>query len=167
MCEEKEGGNSKTPLFKKMKKLLFILLTLVFVSIAYGDFNERHVWKALSGITVIHGATYSFGPRDMSDRENEFNVFVFGASNGDSLKTKIDIYGMMNYALADTNENILITTQTNVTNDSTVTLADTLDGNEHFPYIFGKITNNHASASVVFDLYIYSKPREITITRGE
>ena len=148
-----------------MKKLLIVFLTLVFTSTVYGDFNERHVWKALSGITIGHGATYSFGPRDMSDRENEFNVFVFGASNGDSLKTTINIYGMMSYANADTNKSVLITTQTNVTNDSTVTLSSTLSDTERFPYIFGKITNNHASASVTFDVYVYSKPRTITIIR--
>ncbi len=120
---------------------------------------------AVSSQTIPASGSRSFGVRDVTDRELPFNILAYATTTGDSLKLTITLYGMMSYLLADTTKIATIATTTEATTGSVIALGDTLDGETMYPYLYGKVTNNHASASAVVTLWLYMRPREINIVQ--
>lgn len=150
-----------------MRKLSILILTVLCTSVFAESFNEYGIWQAIDNVVLSAGQRRSFGPVSVSGRESEINTHVYGVTgNGDSLKINLVIYGMMNYALADTvHRKELATTGTTSISGTTTTLADTLSGVESFPYVFGTIQNKDTNNNVTVDVWLYSVPSERTIVR--
>ncbi len=145
-----------------MIKRILLLFMLCGVANAATIFDESGVWKAIESSVLAAGRTVNFGPQNMTQRDGYINVLAYGVTVGDSLKLTITIYGMMGYSNADTLHAVQLSTITLATTGKVVTLADTLDGTSLYPYLWGKVKNNHASASVTLNVYLYSRPLQTT-----
>lgn len=144
-----------------MKRLMvFILIALCGGATAATNFDGNGVWYAVENTAITAGNTVNFGPQNVTQRANEINLLAYGATSGDSLKLTITIYGMMTYATVDTIHAVQLKTTTVATTGKTVALCDTLIADSQYPFIWGKVKNNHASASATVKLWLYAKPRE-------
>lgn len=150
-----------------MRRILFIVWVLLSFggTVVYPAFNEWNVWHAVDGVTVTSGSTTMFGPLYMATHEKEYFVLAYGTTGGDSLYGTINIYGMMSPVVEDTIHMVLAETTTGSESDKVIVLSDTLINYKLYPFLYGKYTNNHPSKSTVLDLYLYSRPRDLTRTR--
>lgn len=127
-----------------------------------GVFDDRGVWHPVNGASMAKSAVTSFGPIDVSDRERELTFMVFGNSSDDSLTVKIDLLGMMSPNAIDTAKTLTVFTGTYRVFADAVTIADTLDDAEQYPYLFGRITNVDADSSLTgVHGWLYMRPREL------
>lgn len=143
-----------------MRKLLILAVILLCASVLAESFNEYGVWHAVDTVELSASEKRSFGPINMSGREAEINAHVYAIpTTGDSVRVNLVLYGMMNYALADTAHMRLLTSTGTTSQVSTViTLSDTLAGIESFPYLYGVIENKDADSEVDIDVWLYAKP---------
>ena len=103
----------------------------------------------------------TFGPIDVSDRERELSFMVY-CSTSDSLNVTITLLGMMSPNASDTLKSLSIFSGTYHTINDAITIADTLNGNTQYPYIFGRVTNSDADSTLTgVNGWLYMRPREI------
>ncbi len=149
-------------------KAVFVTLVLAFIVVWFiaryktgastTSFDEYGVWNILSSSSLAASQHKSAGPADVSRLERYINYHFFGVST-DSLRIKIDVWGMMSYTKADTVTAVLISSSSQVVGDSTVVFADTLDANEDYPYIFVRVLNEDTGDAVAsVDLWAHSRP---------
>ena len=145
----------------------FFIWLLICGSVFAQGFNERNVWEAFTTQTLAAGQIKTAGPRDMSDREKEFSVLVYGTTAGDSVKPWLRVYGMMTSDRADTVHMVEIKALQESTGvaGNTYVYADTLNGSEAFSHLYFRLANNHLSAAQIYSMWVYSVPRETTIIR--
>lgn len=150
-----------------MKKLLYIIGVFYIICglVLAAEFDNRGVWQAisLSSDSLAAGVQTISGIIDVSDREPELNIIVTGESPDDSLVIKLDLYGLATPNLADSADAVSIHSATSFVSATSLTFADTLDGDEMFPYLWIKLTNSDLDSTVSVDAYLYMKQRDITI----
>jgi hypothetical protein len=147
-----------------MRKLVLILFLACGTAWGATPFDENGVWRAVDTYSLAKGKTIGFGPQTMTQRDGKICVLVYGRTGGDSLKVTVILYGMMGYSLADTLHMTPIQTKTVATTGKTVVLADTLEGAKSFPFLYGKVKNNHPDSTATIDVYLYSLPRDNSVT---
>jgi len=151
----------------KMKKLLFTICTFCTICtvVSAAEFDNRGIWHAIDDTdSLAHGVRTSSGIIDVSDREDELNVIVTGATpNDDSLVVTLEIYGLATPNLADTSNAVLIHNTSINEDGGGYAFADTLSGDEMYPYLWIKLTNDDSDESFLPDVYLYMKQKEITI----
>jgi len=148
--------------------LVYIILPILIIcSSVFADdfFDDRGVWQAINAVTLEDSERVSFGVIDVSDRESELNILVYGTGPDDSLVFTLTIYGMMSADLADTNQSTSIFSSTQNLDEGGIALADTLDDNQMFPYLYGNIYNINGADSTEFDLWFFMKPRNVTVLK--
>jgi len=146
------------------KTAYIVALTFLACGIAFSAdyFDEYGVWNPISGVTLGPSAARSAGPIDVTRNEKFINFLITGTTT-DSLLLKIDVYGMMSDATADTVDGVLIGTKTEYTDGDAVAFADTLIGDNAFPFVFVRVTNSHPDSSAVVDLYGFTRPIQATV----
>lgn len=145
-----------------------ILIFLLCASTAYAteNFDSRGVWHPVSSVTLASGASVSFGIIDVTDREAELALGIYGTTPDDSLNVTVSILGMMSPNLADTAKSVTVYSGTTLTGGGMVVLPDTLVGDEMVPYMYGTITNADADSTLSgLDVWLYMIPRELTLIR--
>ncbi len=147
-----------------MKRLVVFALFCICTQIYAANFDGNGVWRAVSSTVIAAGKTVNFGPQNMTQRDGYYNVLAYGVTAGDSLKLTLTTYGLMGYTNADTLHAVQLKTTTVATTGKTVALTDTLDSSKLYPFLWGKVKNNHASASATVNIYLYSKPQDISTT---
>ncbi len=149
-----------------MKRTLFLIfLLLCGACFAATTFDGFGVWHAVESTVINAEQTVNYGPLNVTGRDAEINILAYGVTAGDSLKLTITIYGMMGYTPADTVHAVQLKTTSVATTGKTVALCDTLKGESLYPYLWGKVTNNHASSSATVDLWLYAQPREFNYVK--
>lgn len=151
-------------------KIKTLLVTLVFILVvvwvvakfttgtATSSFDEYGVWNILSSSSLAASQHKSAGPADVSRLERYINYHFYGVS-ADSLRIKLDVWGMMSYSRADTVTGVLISSSSQVVGDSTIVFADTLDADEDYPYIFVRVLNEDTGDAVsAVDLWAHARP---------
>lgn len=156
------GWVNSSPHWKYFMRILLILL-LICNLIYASDFDDRGVWHAIKAVTLEDSEKVSFGVIDVSDREAELNILVYGEGPDDSLVFILTLYGMMSANIADTNKSVSIFSSTKNLDEGGVALADTLDDNQMFPYLYGNLYNINNADSTTFDLWLYMRPRDLSI----
>jgi len=150
-------------------KLISIVVLILSIGVAHADnFDEYSIWEAIESITLLKNQVSIAGPIYVTDREKEINYCLYGSANGDSLKFTIDIYGGFSSTLSDSNKFRNIKSTGIIRQVKTVknyAVSDTLEGESKYPYIYLKLTNNHADSAITFDLNAFSKEREIKSIR--
>lgn len=154
-----------------MKRFFFIgiiiiaILLLIILKFNISSYTKYDVWNPILSLALAPGDSCSFGPQDVTDREKEYVLFAYSTPNADSLK--LSLYGMMNYAKADTVHMILLTANTTTKISlKTVVLPDSLDDDENFPFVYGRVSNENASAeTLTVNVYFYAKKRDINIIK--
>ena len=146
----------------------FILILLLFTcNICFADnlvFDNRGVTKLIDGVALAESVKTTFGTIDVSEREAELNILVYGTS-ADSLVYTIDLYGMMSPNLSDSAKAKLLFSTTINQLKGTKAHADTLFADSMFPYLYGHFYNIDGNETVTVDVWLYMKPRNLTIFR--
>lgn len=149
-----------------MKKLFVILCVLISATMCYAQnniFDERGIWHALKSKALAAGTKTTFGLIDVSGYGQEINIEVYGTTPDDSLVYTIDLYGMMSPNLADTAKSVLIYTKTNNLSGGATSHADTLEGTEMFPYLFGRMYNIDGDSTLTVDVWLYVRQPSVSL----
>jgi len=147
----------------------WIVLTAMLISSTAwaATFNERGVWQPVSTATLAKNQTVTFGCVDVSDRKQELNVMVYGKTGDDSLNIILELRGMMTPNLSDSNLSVQTFTITKKTGGDVIAYADTLTGNQMYPYLMGRITNVDGDSTLRnVDVWLYMNPRELVFSGG-
>lgn len=147
-----------------MKKLLataIMIMALMTPELQAEAFNTRGVITLVNSVSLSAGNKRSSNVLDVSDRDPELCVMVYGSTPDDSLVVTVEILGMFSPNLADTSKAITVYSSTNHSAGGAVTFADTLQGSEMVPYLFIRITNADADSAFTCNSWVYMKQREI------
>lgn len=153
------------PIWKKYMRIFLLFLFICSSAVADDFFDDRGVWYPMQTVTMEDSERVSFGVIDVSDREPELNILVYGEGPDDSLVFTLTIYGMMSPDIADTNKSVSIFSSTQNLDEGGIALADTLDSNQMFPYLYGNLYNINNADSTYFDLWFFMKQKDITLLR--
>lgn len=146
-------------------RIVIIVAALLAIAIpAHADFNANGVWEAVVSDTLSPGESVSFGPQLVWDRQQEYNVVVYRTGSDSTLAT-LTLYGLMNYAYADTLKRVQIHQTAIASAAASVALADTLADNENFPFMQGVLANNDGDSTAVFSVYIFAREADRMILR--
>lgn len=147
-----------------MKKILIPVLIILcgFCYAADNQFDDRGVWHALNGISLAESTKTTFGLINVSGWGEELNIMVYGTTPDDSLVYTIDIYGMMSPNLSDTTKSVKIYTSTNNLGAGAKSHADTLNGNEMFPYLWGQLYNIDGDSTLTVDVWFHVKQLSVS-----
>ena len=148
---------------KWMLLTLFFFATQVFAE----TFDDRGVWHPIQGVTLTAEYVQTVGVIDASDMQGELNVLISGGTANDSLQVTLEIRGMMSPNLADSALSVQIFTVTSAGADDAIAFADTLIGDELFPYLIMRLTNDDAyNSTTEVNLWLYMYPRERLFAGG-
>ena len=147
-----------------MRFMTAIMLVLLPCLALAETFDDRGVWHPIDGATLAHGYRTTFGVLDVSDRDNVLNALVYGYTPDDSLNITLELRGMMSPNLADSGKSVQIFTTTSLKGDDAIAFADTLDDNQFYPYLMGRLTNADTDSTLSgVHLWLYMQPREINM----
>jgi len=135
-------------------------MAMILPEIQADTFNDRGVVTVVDGVSLSAGKARSKGVLDVSDREPELCVMVYGATPDDSLVVTVEILGMLSPNPADTSKAITLYSNTNHSAGGAVTFADTLSGTELVPYLYIRITNADTDSAFTCNSWIYMKQRD-------
>ncbi len=149
-------------------KILAFILVFVLAGYSYADkFDEYGRWVAVNSVTLAAGDYSILGTVIATDRDQEFNVILYGDTGGDSLKFTLTVFGGFSYALTDSSKfiNLISSTVAQVKTEKTYAVSDTLTGNEMFPFMYLTLRNDHADSSATFDVVMHARKRTVTSIR--
>ncbi len=163
-----------------MKKTLLILLAIAVIvfslihvygryntSASTSSFDEYGVWKIVNNDSLYATEWQSFGPADVSRLERYINYHFYAKTSDDSLKIILKVYGMMSYSAADSLMGTLIYNHVLSARDSIISVADTLDADEDYPYIRVCIQNRDTNTNISSSyLWAHARPIEKTVIRS-
>jgi len=148
-------------------RLLVLTALLVASNVCAATFDDRGVWPAITDATLSSGQIQTIGVIDVSDREIYLNALVSGDTPDDSLNITLEWRGMMSPDLSDSGESVQIFTTTSLAADDAIAFADTLDDNQLYPYLMGRLTNADADSTLSnVNLWLYMYPREQIFSGG-
>lgn|GEM_PF-5267676 len=151
-----------------LKIFLTVLTVAAFGVNSYGEtFSDYGIWDAISGVALLKGGSTYSSVVSASDRDGFINYLIYGVAAGDSLKFTLTVYGGMSANLSDSVQfqSILSQTVRQVKTSKVYAIADTLNASSGFPYLYAKITNNHADSSETISLWAYSKKQNVSYIR--
>ena len=150
-------------------KLFFVILVFCVAGCCYAaeQFDEYGRWEAVSTVSLSAGEYKIIGVAQTTNRDQEFNVCVYGDTGGDSLKFTLNVLGGMSFDLADSSKfkNLISSTVAQVKTTKTYAVSDTLEGNEMFPFMYLTIINDHADSSATYDVVVYMRDRVVESIR--
>ena len=115
-----------------------------------------------NSVTLAADGIRAFGVQDVSDREAELCIIIYGTTPDDSLNVTVEILGMMSPNLSDTSKSVQLLNSTSLTGAGAVAFADTLFGTSHVPYLYIRTTNADADSALTATGWLYMKQREAT-----